>query len=89
MNKVTTITIILIAAVILAFKTDETDHANKFLNSLNQEQLSKTQFTFDNGSKYDWHYLPVYVCVPEAASNYLRAITTRTGDIVIKIQRMV
>jgi len=58
MNKVTTITIILIAAVILAFKADETDHANKFLNSLNQEQLSKTQFTFDNGSKYDWHYLP-------------------------------
>jgi uncharacterized protein YxeA len=58
MKKVTTITIILIAAVLFAFKADKTDQANKFLNSLNQKQRSKAQMNFETSSKFDWHYLP-------------------------------
>lgn len=58
MKKVTTITIVLIASVLFAFGIDKTDQASTFLNSLNKEQRSKAQLSFESDSKYDWHYLP-------------------------------
>lgn len=58
MKKVTTIIIILITAVLFAFKADKSDQASTFLNSLNKEQRNKAQLSFDTSSKYDWHYLP-------------------------------
>lgn len=59
MKKVTTISVILILAVVLsAFRADKTDMASKFLNSLNKEQRSKVQMGFMSDSKYIWHYLP-------------------------------
>ncbi len=58
MKKISTITITLIATVLFAFGIDKTDQASKFLNSLNKDQLSKTQFHFVSESKYVWHYLP-------------------------------
>ena len=58
MYKVTTITIALMSLVFFAFGIDKTDQAGKFLNSLNQEQRSKVQMSFESGSKYEWHYLP-------------------------------
>ena len=32
--------------------------ANEFINSLDSVQKSKTVFTFDTMSRYDWHYVP-------------------------------
>jgi hypothetical protein len=58
MKKVTTFSILFIAAFFFAVKADTTDQADKFLNSLNKEQREKAQFSFDNSSKHDWHYLP-------------------------------
>lgn len=58
MKKITTIAIVLIAAVLFAFKADKTKQASTFLNSLNKEQRSKAQMSFENESKKDWHYLP-------------------------------
>lgn len=39
-------------------QSDQISRASEFLNSLNKEQKSKTQYIFNHDSKYIWHYLP-------------------------------
>lgn len=58
MNKISTITLLLVGSIFLAFQSYKTDPAKKFLNSLNKEQLKIAQLPFDDKQKHDWHYLP-------------------------------
>ncbi|MBK6284368.1 MAG: DUF3500 domain-containing protein [Draconibacterium sp.] len=41
-----------------ASQSKQISPASEFLNSLNKEQKSKTQYKFNHDSKFIWHYLP-------------------------------
>lgn len=58
MNKISTITLLLVGSILLAFHSYKTDPAKKFLKSLNREQLKIALMPFGDKGKQDWHYLP-------------------------------
>jgi hypothetical protein len=58
MKKIVFITVILFISFLYAFQLSNEDPAANFLNSLNEEQIEKTQFPFDNLSRNTWHFLP-------------------------------
>jgi len=57
-KKLMTIAIILCTFNLFAIKILEASPAMDFLNSLTEEQRSKTQLPFDDLSRNEWHFLP-------------------------------
>lgn len=47
--------------LLLTIQKSKSQPAVQFLNSLNKEQLKKTQFDFTAEEKYEWHYLPAVI----------------------------
>jgi hypothetical protein len=58
MKKLLGFSLLLIAAILLAFQLTSNDTAVEFLDSLNEEQRKKAQMTFDHDSKDSWHFFP-------------------------------
>jgi len=58
MKKLQIIAIILCTLSFISFESRDTNPAIDFLNSLTQEQLEKTQLSFDDINRNSWHFLP-------------------------------
>ena len=58
MKKIALLFFALSVCIILAFQPFRKTPAVEFLDSLNQEQRAKVQFSFDDASKTFWHYFP-------------------------------
>ncbi len=63
MNKNYLLLFILFTTVILSFhpKLEKDDMAVAFINTLREEQKTKTIFSFDEMSRYEFSFLPVYM----------------------------
>ena len=58
MKKNLKLLLLIAAFIFLAFNLFNEEPAVKFLNSLNQDQRSQAQFSFDDLSKSTWHFIP-------------------------------
>lgn len=58
MNRTLLFASFLITAFLSSFRSSIDDPAEVFLESLNEEQLQKTQLPFSALSRSDWHFLP-------------------------------
>lgn len=58
MKKIVSITLLVVATMVMAFGLLTDEPAVDFLKSLTQAQRDKTQMAFDHESKVLWHYIP-------------------------------
>jgi len=58
MKKFLFVNLFVMIAYFSVSQSSQISPASEFLNSLNKEQKSKTQYKFNHDSKYFWHYLP-------------------------------
>ncbi len=58
MKKIVSITLLVVATIVMAFGLLTDEPAVDFLKSLTEAQRDKTQMAFDHESKILWHYIP-------------------------------